>query len=233
MSEFNSHYRSEVPELMDQPGVKREEIILALKELEKVNTLLGGYNVTWKGIQSVKSSDTLNIVDYGCGGGDVLRFIYDRAIKESRNYTFTGIDINPVMVEYCKSMNGDRRIDFHQYSIWEDEILKLPCDIAINGLFCHHFDHDELVNLVKRMYAHAKKMVVINDLHRHPLAYHSIRLITKYFSKSYLVKNDAGLSVARSLTRKEWLKVIEDAGIKDFKIEWHWAFRWLIILNKR
>lgn len=68
----------------------------------------------------------------------------------------------------------------------------------------------------------------INDLQRHPLAYYSIKWITSLFSKSYLVKNDAPLSVARGFTKKEWIEIFRSAGISNFSIKWKWAFRYLI-----
>ena len=69
----------------------------------------------------------------------------------------------------------------------------------------------------------------INDLHRHPLAWYSIKLITTAFSKSYLVKNDAPLSVARGFKINEWRRLMKQAVINNFTIEWKWAFRHLII----
>jgi hypothetical protein len=68
----------------------------------------------------------------------------------------------------------------------------------------------------------------INDLHRNSMAYYSIKLLTKFFSKSYLVKNDAPLSVARGFTKKEWRRILHDAGIPNAVVQWKWAFRHLI-----
>ena len=62
-----------------------------------------------------------------------------------------------------------------------------------------------------------------------PLHIIRFKLLTKLFSNSYLVKNDAPLSVARGFIKKEWQKVFKIAGIKQFKIQWQWAFRYLII----
>ena len=68
-----------------------------------------------------------------------------------------------------------------------------------------------------------------NDLQRHPVAYHLIKNLTKIFSKSYLVKNDAAVSVSRGFTKKEWEDIFLKAGIKNYRIKWKWAFRYLII----
>ena len=71
----------------------------------------------------------------------------------------------------------------------------------------------------------------INDLHRNTLAYYSIRILTRWFSKSYLVKNDAPLSVLRGFKKNEWEAIMQQAGIQHYSIEWKWAFRWLITAN--
>jgi hypothetical protein len=68
----------------------------------------------------------------------------------------------------------------------------------------------------------------INDLHRHWLAYYLIKHITKWFSRSYLVKNDAALSVARSFRKQEWKEIFSRSGLEAPGIEWKWAFRWLV-----
>ena len=79
------------------------------------------------------------------------------------------------------------------------------------------------------MKTNTRKGFFINDLHRHWLAYYSIQIITSIFSGSYLVKNDAPLSVARGFKKKEWATMIAAAGIANCSIQWKWAFRHLIV----
>ena len=79
----------------------------------------------------------------------------------------------------------------------------------------------------------SKRGFFINDLHRHWLAYYLIKYITRFFSKSYLVKNDACLSVARSFRKNDWKKLMLQAGISNWEIAWKWAFRWLVTVGKR
>jgi len=74
--------------------------------------------------------------------------------------------------------------------------------------------------------------IVINDLHRHPLAYHSIRYLTKWFSKSYMTQYDAKLSVLRGFYREELENLLIEAGWENIEISWQWAFRWLVVARK-
>jgi len=72
--------------------------------------------------------------------------------------------------------------------------------------------------------------VVINDLHRHPLAYYSIKYLTQLFGGSRLVQNDAPLSVARAFSRADWQRLLAQASITQYELRWCWAFRWQVVL---
>jgi hypothetical protein len=101
-------------------------------------------------------------------------------------------------------------------------------DIIFSSLFCHHFTDEQLVSQLTWMHQHSTVGFFINDLHRNWLALRSISILTKLFSRSYLVKNDAPLSVARGFLKKEWEAIAQLAGI-DVEVKWQWAFRHLLI----
>lgn len=104
-------------------------------------------------------------------------------------------------------------------------------DIIFSSLFCHHFTDEQLNFMLGWLKDNSRKGFFINDLHRHWLAYYLIKYITRFFSRSYLVKNDAALSVARSFRKHEWIELFSRAGLKPPGIEWKWAFRWLVTHN--
>jgi hypothetical protein len=84
----------------------------------------------------------------------------------------------------------------------------------------------------QQLYRQANQAVIINDLHRHPLAYYSIKWITRLFSGSYLVKNDAPLSVLRAFRKPELEEILDKCNIKKYALRWQWAFRWQLIMYK-
>jgi hypothetical protein len=140
---------------------------------------------------------------------------------------FIGIDIKKECIDFAKN----------QYSNLPAKWITLPYQnvkfdtkphIIFSSLFCHHFTNKELIEQLQWLQQNAATGFFINDLHRHKLAYYAIKLITTLFSNSYLVKNDAPLSVARGFTKKEWNTLILQAGINNAKIKWKWAFRHLI-----
>jgi hypothetical protein len=109
--------------------------------------------------------------------------------------------------------------------------FKSKPDIIFCSLFCHHFREDELIAMFRWMAENSIRGFFINDLHRHKFAYYSIRMLTSLFSKSYLVKNDAPLSVLRGFKKKELSTLLDKAGISNYTIRWRWAFRWLVIVR--
>jgi hypothetical protein len=86
-----------------------------------------------------------------------------------------------------------------------------------------------MMGILAWMKGHSNIGFFINDLHRHPFAYYSIKWLTGLFSKSYLVKNDAPLSVLRGFKRKELEMFNVQCSILNARLKWKWAFRWLLI----
>ena len=102
--------------------------------------------------------------------------------------------------------------------------------LFFTSLFCHHFTDEELVNMFIWLKEKATGGFFIADLHRHPLAFFSIRFLTSCFSSSYLVKNDAPISVLRGFKRADLVHLLRLAGIERYQIKWVWAFRWVVVV---
>ena len=79
------------------------------------------------------------------------------------------------------------------------------------------------------MHENARLGFVVNDLHRHWLAYHSISILTRFFSRSHLVRHDARLSVAKGFSKQELQSIFRIPDGKKVTIDWRWAFRWQMI----
>ena len=218
---------------MDQPGVPPEETQQALRELEMINKLLGGYHVVLDALDQLEWKKPMTIMDLGCGGGDMLRAIAAWAEIKKHDVNLIGVDMNPVMTQFASEQSKQYpNIVYKTMNVFDDELLLKKVDISMNSLFCHHFDNSELIGLISRMNQLSAVAVIINDLHRHPIAYYSIKILTAIFSKTHLVKYDGPISVLRALTRKEWQNVLAAAGITQYKLGWMWAWRWQIIIRK-
>lgn len=226
--------RSYQKEILDGEDTPFEDIKRNMYELDVINTWLGGHRITIKGLQQLLKErsypQTLNICEIGCGGGDNLRVIKHYCNKRNIKTTLTGIDINPYCIDYAQSRKENEGIQFICSDYSETRFTKTP-DIIFSSLFCHHFTEKELQFQFEWMKKNSAIGFFVNDLHRHAVAYNSIKVLTKLFSKSYLVKNDAPLSVARGFKRNEFIQICSSSSISDYRLKWMWGFRWLLIVK--
>jgi 2-polyprenyl-3-methyl-5-hydroxy-6-metoxy-1,4-benzoquinol methylase len=227
-------YRSKNKELLDADGIQFSDIKQNMQELDTVNKYLGGHRITLKGIIPFfkTSENELTICEIGCGGGDNLRAIHSFASKKNAGIKLIGIDIKEECVSYAKQRNTKLKAEWICSDYKRVDFKSNPPDIIFSSLFCHHFTDEELVEMILWMKENCKLGFFINDLQRNHLAYYSIKWLTKMFSKSYLVKNDAPLSVARGFKKHEWREILKKTGLSHFSVEWLWAFRYLIIFKK-
>jgi 2-polyprenyl-3-methyl-5-hydroxy-6-metoxy-1,4-benzoquinol methylase len=223
--------RSDKQELLDQTDIPAADIQRNLFELSVINRYLGGHAITVQGFEKLaKNEKTLHVCEVGCGGGDNLKAIEKKLVGKDVHLFFTGIDINPDCIQVAKQMNWMSPVQFMLQDYKKVQFDVKP-DILFCSLFCHHFKEHELILLFRWLHVNSRHGFFINDLQRHPIAYHSIRFLTSIFSKSYLVKNDAPLSVLRGFKKKELENLLHKAGISHYTIRWKWAFRWLVIVK--
>ena len=226
--------RSYQKELLDGSDIPFMDIKRNMQELEFINRYLGGHAITLEGVNRlIKDYDEhqpIKIVEMGCGGGDNLNAIHNWALKKNIPISLTGIDWNEECIQYASSRYENENIRFI-HSDYRYVIFKEKPDILFSSLFCHHFTDEELVEMLQFMKRNSALGFFINDLHRHPVAFYLIKWLTGLFSKSYLVKNDAPLSVSRSFVRDDWRYLMKQAHISDYSCEWKWAFRWLVSVH--
>lgn len=222
-------HRSDQLELLDLPGHDFTAIRQNMAELDIINTWLGGHAITLAGLRRLMPEKRpLHICEIGCGGGDNLAAIHRWAHQQGWVLQYTGIDIHPGCIEYARERFPEAIYHCTDYRLMQ---FAVNPDIIFSSLFCHHFTDTELTKQLKWMAQHSQVGYFINDLHRHPVAYYAILLLTKLFSRSYLVINDAPLSVRRGFSRKELRQLLQESGQDQSVIQWKWAFRWLVTVK--
>ena len=223
--------RSYQKELLDNMHIPFEDIKQNMKELNFINTWLGGHKITIEGLKKFIRQDKKeqwHICEIGCGGGDNLRAIEKWCSRKKLDVVFTGIDLKKECIDYAKACTPSDSYTWIVSDYREAGFQGSKPDIIFSSLFCHHFSDEALHQMMQWMHSNTQHGFFINDLHRHRLAYYAIKFLTTLFSRSYLVKNDAPLSVKRGFSKSDWKHIMQRSGITEYAIEWKWAFRWLI-----
>ncbi|WP_272022077.1 methyltransferase domain-containing protein [Olleya namhaensis] len=232
----NTKYRSEAEEIMDDLDYNGPILHDALDKLAKINQWLGGNIVTINGLKKAlknhNKSEAITIIDLGCGGGDILREISLFGIKNNYNFKLIGIDANPHTVNYANSLSQKYdNVSFEAIDIFSDQFNNLEYDLVLTTLFLHHFKEDQLVSFLKPVLQKAKLGIVVNDLHRHKLAYYLFKLLCTTIKNKTIVE-DGLTSVLRGFKREELTTISEQINA-NYQIQWKWAFRFQWILKQQ
>ena len=227
-------HRSEEKELIDlgEAHYTEQEFIHCQKILFRVNKLLGTFKSTLKILKKLKN--TQSIMDVGCGGG---LFILNLS-RYLPKIKFIGNDISQAAISLALQERKDMAVcESHvQFQLLPEP--KLPSDenavdIVLATMVCHHMSDSELITFLKQAINTAKDRVIINDLHRQPIAYGFYYVFSSLLFSNRLITHDGLISIKRGFKRREWQHLLNQADIKHSKIEWCFPFWWRITLWKK
>jgi ubiquinone/menaquinone biosynthesis C-methylase UbiE len=232
--------RTDEDEQMDDFSITDERLTDALEQLRNVNRWLGGYDTTMQVLAPFLKSRphvATRILDLGTGIADFPEYIVQWAAEQSPplDVSVVAIDANPVTVTYAQQALKKRLPPALAAKIQVEvaDALHLPYadnsfDVAMGAMFLHHFAAPGATAIVQSMQRVASGGIVINDLHRHPLAYYSIYTLTRLLRASTMMQNDGPVSVLRGFEAAELTDIARQAGITDYAVTWRWPFRWLL-----
>ena len=231
----DTSHRSSEMEIMDDFTMEGALFRDTLDKLEIINRFLGGNSVTINGLKNLlknqSKNKTITIVDLGCGNGDILRDVAKFGRKNNYSFNLIGIDANLAAIEYAKELSKEySELSFKTIDILSEDFKKQSYDVVLCTLFLHHFKNEELISFLKTTTNKARIGVVVNDLHRHKLAYYLFKLIG-FFIKNKMVRQDGLTSVLRAFKREDLENIAKEIKV-HFSIQWKWAFRYLWILKK-
>jgi 2-polyprenyl-3-methyl-5-hydroxy-6-metoxy-1,4-benzoquinol methylase len=233
----NTQYRTQEAEIMDDFSLQGEELREALDQIARINQLLGGNKVTLEGIKKVIQSnktETITIADIGCGNGDMLRMLSDFAQKNELDFKLIGVDANDFTINYARKLSVDYpNIDYQCVDIFSEDFKNLKFDIILCTLTLHHFTNEQILNIITTFKNNAKTGIVINDLHRSKLAYRLFELICFIFKLNRMSRQDGLVSILRGFKKNELEEFSEKLNLKNYNINWKWAFRYQWIITNQ
>ena len=221
---------------MDDFSITDDRLLRALDELRWVNRLLGGYATTMRVLApylEARRGRAVRLLDLGAGVGDYAEHIVRWADRRGLDVSVTAVDANPATVAHARR-TLDRRLPpklrAHIDVVVADALALPYADDAFDGvmaaMFMHHFEAEDAVTLVREMNRVARDGILVNDLHRHPLAYYGILVPARLLPVSPMFRHDAPISVLRGFRRADLEAVARDAGLEAYRIRRHWALRW-------
>jgi ubiquinone/menaquinone biosynthesis C-methylase UbiE len=191
--------RAHLTEIMDDPTRPDEEFDHAYRELTVINRRLGGIRAIER---FLPPQEDLLILDVAAGACDV-----GEALIGHRRCRVVGLDLNTRGLRFAR----------RSWPVVGDA-LELPFrdgtfDVVMASLFFHHLSDNDCVKVLANMWRVARRRVLVNDLHRHPVAYYGFRALAAMYSKSPMVRHDGPVSVRRAFQPADLLNIAKAAGI--------------------
>ena len=228
--------RCVTPEVMDQPGLDAAEHARALRGLSRINTFSGSAGILWPSLRDLAraaGADGIRVLDIATGAGDVPLRLWRKARHLEVRMRIAGCDRSSVAVETARRRAADAGadLDFFRLDLFA-EPLPADYDAIACSLFLHHLHESQAVELLRRLAAAARRLVLINDLARGFVGYTLAYLGTRVLSRSPVVHTDGPLSVRAAFTPNEAVALAWQAGMTGATVERRWPCRFLLAWAK-
>ena len=220
---------------MDGADYTPAEMIDNLADLRRVNRYLGGRRALTRHlfpmIQRVwdEGRRPVRLLDVGAGSADIPARIVTWARSRGIEVECVALDLNAIV-----ALEARRQIEgYPEINVVRADALNLPFedrsfDFALASLFLHHLESWKAARLIESFTRIARVAFIINDLRRHPIAYYSIKLLTRIFTRNRLVRNDSAVSVLRGFTERD-ISEIADASRTELQVFRHFPYRFIMI----
>lgn len=218
---------------MDDPNADPQILQDSLRFLEKVNRRVGYTRATLQHLQQFakrwKPGQSIRIIDLATGSADIPRAILHWSRAAGFDIKIVGIDRHATTA-LAAAAESDPNL-----TIIQGDVLAMPFepgsfDYAVTGLFLHHLDDDQAVQVLKIMDRLSTRGIIAADILRHRRLYWWIKLFTLFSNP--MVRHDALVSVGQSYTREEVLTLREKAGLDYAKYYRHFGHRFVLAGEK-
>lgn len=206
--------RSRERELLDL-GVPEAEAARSLADLRLVNRFLGGRRGLLRAARPYLS-DGMRVLDVGCGSADLTSLLAGCA----RRVMAVGVDLKLAHLREAppsvRPVVADvRALPFASRSF----------DVVAASLFLHHFDDGELEDVIRALFALARRALVVNDLRRAQLPLVFGRLLFPLLFRSPVSVKDGLVSIRRGFRPDELRAALTRAGLPRARLGRSFPYR--------
>jgi SAM-dependent methyltransferase len=215
---------------MDEARLDPAELAANLRDIRRVNQLLGGTATTLRHlpalVYAMPATAPVSLLDLGTGSGDIPIAIARWARKHGRSVSIVASDYAPQMLDIARPYVAPYpEIALAQYDARAVPLPDKQFDIVLCSLSLHHFTPDEAVQVLREMDRLASAGFILNDLRRSRIGYLAAWIASRLTTRNRLTRNDAPLSVLRAYTPAELTDLLHRAGIYNVTVSTHRWFR--------
>ncbi|CAI6033014.1 hypothetical protein COHCIP112018_00780 [Cohnella sp. JJ-181] len=227
--------RATAPELMDDLAQGGAELREAHRHLRRLNLLFAASGRTLYGVVRLWAlagrPRRLTVLDIGAGSGDVNAALLRWADARGVAIHITLADRSEeACAEAAALYAGEPRVTVVRRDLFA--LGEAAADIVTASQFVHHFHDDALPEVVRAMLRASRRGIVIQDIHRHWLAWSAVWLAARLISGNRFVVNDGPLSVAKGFRAADWERLRLHLDERGLAYSWRPLFRYVVTVPK-
>jgi 2-polyprenyl-3-methyl-5-hydroxy-6-metoxy-1,4-benzoquinol methylase len=207
-------------ELLDEQTP--EQAAPSLRDLVRINRLLGGHEVLRKALRLViEPSEEFTMLDVGAASGDMGRAV-QRLYPAARITSLDYRSHHLAVADPPRVVADAFQMPFRSASF----------DIVHCSLFLHHFEDKDVTSLLASFSQLSRRHVIVTDLERNLLAYYFLPATRWLFRWNAITLHDGPISVAAAFRAGELRQLAAAAGLRDIEVRTHRpAFRLSLIAS--
>lgn len=219
---------AEVRELLDEREVDAEALRRNLRDLRRINGLLG-----WRAmaVQAVarevraRRLEALSLLDVASGSGDIPLAVARWAARAHIAARIVATDVSPdIVAEARRYLAGAPGMTVERQDARALTYPDQSFDIALYTLALHHFAPEDAVAALRELGRVGRRLLIF-DLVRSPLAYAGAVALTRLPGMDAMTRHDGPASVLRAYTAPELRELARRAGLRDARVSVRFPFR--------
>jgi ubiquinone/menaquinone biosynthesis C-methylase UbiE len=215
------------PELLDGDLADAAALTGNLRDLRRINRLLGGVTLSRAGVEALVRAGLLHgrgrvpdepvrLLDVGTGAADVPIALLETWPQGRPMLVVTALDSRREVIAAALATTPGLERPGLELVVGDGLSLSYPdaCfDVVHASLVLHHLDPEEAGRLLREMARVSRFGVVVNDLTRGWLPWAGGWLLLHLITRNRFTRHDGPLSVRRAYLPSEARALIEDAGL--------------------
>ena len=187
---------------MDEPDCDPVRLRNTYAQFARVNRWLSGWRKVFERLLEPRLTPGASLLDIGCGGGDLARSLRRWSMAAGSPLEITAVDPDPRALAFAAQRTAPGEISYLQLTA--EELLERGgrFDFVVSNHLIHHLEESRLHAFLEASERLGRRLVVHNDLRRHPAALLAFALTGPLFPRSYIVE-DGLRSIRRSYTPVE------------------------------
>ncbi len=215
--------RSREPELLDA-GVPEAEAARSLADLRFVNRWLGGQRSLLRAVRPYLSRGG-RLLDVGCGSADLPSLVLRS--RPPSEIMAVGVDL-----KLAHLREAPRTVHRIVADVRELPFAPRSFDVVTASLFLHHFDGLEVAEVLRALFALARRALVVNDLHRARVPLLFGQTVFPLVFRSPVSVNDGLISIRRAFRPAELREAFAGAGLPQVTIRRRFPYRLVAVAER-